>query len=379
MGKALIFTLFFFTIAWSYGSSYTMADLESLVKEGSHQEFFIHALDIRPSERQESWKSMVSQMGDAYTRSVLSKTSIDKKDFTKIEDLYGWPSLKSDEVFKIRRQQVGIRYLDNCLKLETPCWEAVKKFWESDKTDNELGFQMAQLVSNYKSSPIPIWNFLEVAVKGGASEFYCKKEFVLNLLWKKFSSDYATITAESDFLHKIDQTVHPGCISSLNNEAVRKLLTPSEAFDREVAYTFLKAQGKMSERLTDFFYTVYLLEKPSQGEFFNYAWNRVKELGSSASRREEVLNLFKKLDPLPDELLTSVDDAKKRAIFTHFKRYFPEYLDYYTNQCLSFYEGKGSFPKGNPTIHCQDLMNSDLAPKLIDDFKIKKFQEIRKI
>ncbi|MGE3611221.1 MAG: hypothetical protein AB7I27_16635 [Bacteriovoracaceae bacterium] len=378
MKKLLLFILC--TFPWATrATSYSMADLESLVKERSFEEFFNHALDIRPSERQEAWKSMASKMGDAYTKSLLSKSEIEKKDFRKIEELYQWPSLKSDDVFKARRQEIGLRYLKSCLKSESPCWNEVKSFWESDQSDAELGFQLASLTSTYSDSPLPLWNFLEIALKGNASEFYCKKEFVMAQVWQKLGLDYIRLGSEGDFLKKIDQTLHPDCLPSLNLEAMRRLMNPSGPTDREVGFQILKSQGKMNQKLTDFFYTVYLLERPSQGELFNYAWNRVKELGASSLRRDEVLTLIKKLDPLPDDLLTSLDSAKKRAIYTHFKQNFPEYLDYYTGQCLTFYEGKTIFPKGNPTVHCQDLMNSDIGLKVVDEFKIKKFQQIRKI
>jgi hypothetical protein len=136
---------------------------------------------------------------------------------------------------------------------------------------------------------------------------------------------------------------------------------------------------KANQDITDFFFTVYLLDNPSQGELFNYSWNRVKELGGTVGRREKVLRTLKKLDPLPDAILGSLDQTKKRVVLNHFKTYFPEYLDFYTDECVKFYGGKGSFPSGNPTVHCQDFMNSELAPKVIDQFKIKQYNDARKI
>ena len=130
---------------------------------------------------------------------------------------------------------------------------------------------------------------------------------------------------------------------------------------------------------SDFFYTIYLLENPSQGELFNYSWNRIRELGRSAERREEVIKKLTSLDPLPDLIFSTLDQTKKRVVLNHFKTYFPEYLDFYVDQCISYYGGKKKFLNGNPTMHCQDFMNSNLAPLLIEDYKIKKYFEIRKI
>jgi hypothetical protein len=182
-----------------------------------------------------------------------------------------------------------------------------------------------------------------------------------------------------DLLTKIDQTLHPDCLPSLNKEAQTRLLKPTKSNERELAWQILNAQGKTDKKLTDFFYTVYLLENPSQGELFNYSWNRLKELGASSNRRDDVFKRIKNLDPLPDELFSSLDELKKKAILSHFKSNFPEYLDFYTRQCIEFYAGKGSFPNGNPTIHCQNMMSSELAPQIIDAELIKRYHDAKKI
>lgn len=369
----------FWTISAGAQTSYTLADLEALAQEGSFTEFFNHALDVRPSERQDSWKTMVSKMGEAYGQSVLTKSEIAKKDFQKTEGLYTWPSLRSDDVFRLKRQEIGLRFLKACLKSENPCWGELKAFWENDKNDPEVAFKLSEMTSTLKNSPYSSWSFLEVSLKSPLSEFYCKKEFVMDNLWNKIEIDYVKLGPEGDLMLKIDQTIHPDCMPSLISEARKRLYHPPKVFDREVAFQILKSQSKADDGVKDFFYTVYLLDNPSQGELFNYSWNRIRELAGKVSRREAVLKTMKGLDPLPDAIFSSLDQTKKRVILNHFKTYFPEYLDYYTDQCVEFYGGKGSFPSGNPTIHCQQFMNSELAPQIIDDFKIKKFQEVLKI
>ena len=74
----LFFTLIFCLNTPIVWASYTLADLEVLTQEGNYQEFFSHALDVRPSERQESWKGMVSKMADAYGRQILTYAEITK-------------------------------------------------------------------------------------------------------------------------------------------------------------------------------------------------------------------------------------------------------------------------------------------------------------
>jgi hypothetical protein len=380
MGKLLLFMTLIICPPPIYGAgSYTLADLESLGAEGSYQEYLDHALDIRPSERQDSWKAMTSKMAHLYTKSLLQQGEIKEADFRQINKLFTWPTLKSDDLFRARRSEIGLSFLKKCLKSETPCWDEVKLFWEADKNDPETSYKLAELAASYPTSPLPTWNFLEISLKSNLSEFYCKKDFVMKTLWKKFEVDYIRIGKKGDLLKKIDETVHPDCLPSLTAVAQKKLRSPDSPRDRELAFQLLDAQMKAPEDIKDFFYTVYLVENPSQGELFNLSWNRIKELGSLPHRRETVLKEIKQLDPLPDAIIASMDETKKRVILNHLKRYFPEYLEFYTNRCLDYYSGEIAFPQGNPTMNCSELMKSEIAPSLLDRNKIQRFEKIRNI
>lgn len=375
----LLFTLFLTFTSPTAWALYSLVDLEVLTQEGNYEEFFAHALDVRPSERQDSWKGMVSKMGDGYGRLILSRSEITKPQFQKIEKLYAWPALRADDVFKLHRQDIGLRYLKVCLKQETPCWGEVKNFWETDQKDPEVAFKMAELTLNLPDKSVSTWSYLDVALKSPLSEFYCKKDFVLEAIWAKLEIDYIRLGTSGNFLKKIDETLHPDCLISFNQWTNKKLLKPDKSSERELAYQILDAQGKITPALTDFFYTIYLLENPSKGELFNYAWNRLSQLSKSVDRRDEVLKKIKTLDPLPDEIFSSLDESKKRAVLGHFKSHFPEYLYHYTDQCLLFYGGKSEFPNGNPTMKCQNFMESDLAKSIVGADKVLRFNKIRSI
>jgi hypothetical protein len=374
-----IFILLGSFISTNSWGNYTLPDLEVLAQEENFVEFFAHALDVRPIERKESWKGMVTKMADGYARKILAQNEVKKVDFTKIESLYSWPSLKTDDVFKLHRQDIGLRFLKTCLKNAKPCWNTVNSFWELDKNDPEVAFKLAEMTIKFPDKSASTWSYLEVALRSPLSEFYCKKDFVLQSLWTKLEIDYIRLGVKGDFLKKIDDTVHPDCLISLNQWSSNKLNKPDKSFDRELAYQILNAQGKTTPALTDFFYTVYLLESPSQGELFNYAWNRLTELSKSMSRRDEVMNRIRTLDPLPDEVFSSMDETKKRAILGHFKNKFPEYLYFYTDQCLLFYGGSNTFPNGNPTMKCQNLMGGDNASTLLGADRVERYLKVRSI
>lgn len=376
---APLLLMLFFVTRLGARVDYSLADLEVLAQEGSHQEFLLHAMDVRPSERQTKWKELVAQMAQLYARELQSKPTIREADFKKITQLWSWPSLKEDLHFKERRKEVAIKYLKTCLKQDPPCWPEVQTFWESDKTDPEMAYRLAEIVVQHEGSPIPTWNFLEVALKSSTSEFYCKKDFVMDALWAKLDLDYGRLDVKGDFLKKIDSTVHHDCVPVLNAEARIRLYSPRRKGDRELAFQILAAQGKIDSKTEDLFHVVYLLENPSKGQLFNTAWNRLEALGKRPLNRDDMLDMIKRMDPLPDEIFVSMDLPKKRQILSLFKRNFPEYIDFYTSQCLKYYGGKTNFPRGNPTVHCQDLMSSDLAPAIIEQHKIKEYQSIRAI
>jgi hypothetical protein len=360
---------------------YTLADLDVLARQSAYEEFFSHALDVRPSERNDQWEEMVSRMAQIQTSVVLRESAIKAQDFQKTEALFLWPSLRKDDVFKQKRQEIGLRYLKSCLKLSTSsCAEDMKNFWDKDPSDPDLGLKLSEMVETHPGLQIPAWPFLEIALKSPLSEFYCKKTFVMKNLWDKIEIDYIRLGAQGDLLKKIDQTAHPDCLPSLNAEARKRLHYPQSPDDREIAYRILESQSKVDQKTTDFFYTLYLLEHPSKGELFNYSWNRLKELGAAEPRREAVLmTIQRELKNLPDDVFASLDLVKRKAILTHFKNHFPEYLDYYARQCIQFYEGKGSHPNGNPTLNCQSFMASELAVQVLGESKVREFQKAKSI
>ncbi len=366
-------------VPWAFGSAYNLADLRVLALEGSHHEFLNHALDVRPSERNEEWRGMAVKMALKFANETLALNPVPTKDFRKIEELYRWPALRQNDVFKARRMEIGVRYLRHCTKAEAPCWEDLTKFWKEDSSDPDMAVSLAEMVKDRSDSPYSLWTLLEGPLKTPFSEFYCKKPFVMNTLWEKLGLDYLKLSSEGNFLSKIEETIHSDCFASLVTESRKRIETPVISGDRELGFEILKATGSSDQKLKDFFYTVYLLEHPSQGEIMNLAWNNLTELGKSSERREKTLQELKNLDPLPDDIMGSIDLTKRRAILRHFKSNFPEYFDFYSEQCVSYYSGSKKFLKGNPTMKCQDLMNSDLASEVLPDSKINQFKSVKKI
>lgn len=378
MHRYILFTLIFL-ISEVRGTAYNLADLQALDNEGSYQEFLAHAMDIRPSERGEEWRAMVSRMAMRFAKASLEQSAIPRKDFLRMEELYRWPALRQDVVFKARRNELGLRYLRQCTRGENPCWKDLSSFWKEDSSDPDMAVNLAEMVKDQKDSPYSLWTLLERPLRTELSEFYCKKPFIMNALWDKLGLDYLRLGVEGKFLTKIEETIHVDCLPSLLHESRLRVYSPNREGDRELGFEILRVTGKADQLMKDFFFTLYLLERPGQGEVMNLAWNNISELGRSAPRRDAVMTEMEKLDPLPDGIMGSLDLTKRRAVLRHLKSNFPEYFDFYSAQCVSYYSGTKKFPKGNPTMRCQELMNSDLASELLPESKITQFRNVKKI
>ena len=373
--QLIVFLFGLFSVI-SSGAEYTLADLEVLNQEGNYSEFFQHALDVRPSERLEPWNKMVLKMSEKMLEDLLKKNEIKKSDFLLIEKISTWPSLKSDEFFLQKRQDFSLKYLESCLKKVPACTNELSLFWEHGPHSSDTAMKLAELANNHKELNLNLWTYLSAALNSNLSEFYCKKPFVLDEIWKKLSSTALEQKTDVKILKAIDNTLHPECLKSLNPFVKNKLLAPDAPTDRETAFIVLRSQGKVTLQDEDFFYTVYLLEKPSQGNLFNESWNRIKELGREVERREIIISQIKKIDPIPDEIFNSMDLLKRKVVLKHIKLHFPEYFNFYIQQCLSYYSGKGQFPNGNPTVNCQKIVESDMASELFTADQIQIFKSL---
>lgn len=359
--------------------SYTREDLEVLVAEGNYSEYLRHALEIRPSQRDDRWRINTGKMADLMAKQILLRDKVEESDLREIETLYDWPLLREDDVFKLRRSQIGQRYFENCLATGKTCASKLIQFWKRDDANPELGFSFAEIAHKHGLPKDMIWDFLTPGLRSPVSKFHCGKDFVVQEVWDHLTKTYLALGPKGNFTHSIDTTLHPHCLPAVNTLAEKRLREPDGELDREVAFSILQAQGKTPQKTQDLYYTLYLLETPSRGESFNLAWNQLRGLGKSPQRRDQVLEEMKKLSFLPDGIALSLDQQKKKVVLKHLKSNFPEYLDLYFRSCLRYYGGKGPFPKGNPTQACEGLMRSDLAPELFEASQISEFNEAIKI
>jgi|GEM_PF-6602466 len=346
--------------------NYTLKDLESLIRQENDEEFFDHIYDIRPSQRGETWQSLVKKGSDLTSARLLSLEKINPSDLSKLQKLQKISIIRDDDLFHARLIDILKKYFSDCSsKKSSRCHSEAYQFWIQTKQSPEMAGLIFDLIDKNKLTPKEQWGIISKFTTNSASEFLCQRPNVLESIWEKITLDLLLL--KKDYLLYFDQNFHPQCQKIILMESSKRLLEPKSKSDREISYLVLKSLMKISETQKDFFYLAYLLDNPPRGDLFNYAWNNMIDLKKDAKRRENALSLFRNLSSFPDEIITSVDQKKSKTILVQMKENFPELLSLYGRLCLDYYLGKKQFPDGNPTANCSKLIESPYALDVLGD------------
>ena len=361
--KKLFICLFFFAIplgpfAKNKTQLFSMEDLSILKTQKNFKEFLAHALDIRPSKRNKKWEEMVQNMATGHISSVLEKKQFSKDNFSFIEALLSWPTLKTDEFFLIKRNKFGVNYLKKCFKEEKnkkACTKKLQYFWYNHK-DPEVGLKLGQIIQKM-NLPIEAWPFYAKAASSRYSNFFCKNEFLQRALFKKLSLTLEkSDISEKNQIQAVNKLVHSNCWGPFL-KLLRKSLFSDQQIYREQAFKILDIKKFISQKEKDSFLTFYVLKGPMVGQIFNQAWNTIKELGQSYTRRNQVLEKLKEMDPLPDDIFALTNLNKKKTLIEFLYQNIPEYFGIYSKICLSYLKG-AKFRRGNPTLYCKEFFKA---------------------
>jgi hypothetical protein len=370
---------------------YQLNDLEILEKNRAYYEFFTHARDILPSNRNEYWKNMVSNMAESWTQQAIKGSVTSRRDYRLLENLVTWPENRTNDLFLARRHKLAMRYFLQCysnkvsrkssskIKEGKNCKERVAEFWGRTPKRPRWALKTFKFLLKHDTLELDeIWNYLKVVVNDASSEFLCKdpqvSDYSIQYLLQKVPS-----IKFSHLDEKVTEFFHPLCWRSLVGIIKKQLATAHGHQRREMIRVLLSKSQIVKENLglqktqqseLDILYILYMLSRPQKGDVFNLAWANLKELRDDYHRRKKVLMQLKSFDPLPDESFTR-KTFKGRVILKEIQKNFPEYLDHYSKLCLSYLKGKGKFPNGNPTVHCRDFyqmtQGSSMIPPMVEN------------
>jgi hypothetical protein len=362
---------------------YSMADLRVLASQNSPREFLENARSILPSERNKEWKRLTRQMGRALIVGQVKNESFTRANHHFIESLTAWPILRQDEFFQIRRQQFNLNYFLRC-SATVECLKELTSFWNNSRGTLhlahyvELGIKLAEHFKGVISTKDE-WKLLAPAAQSELSNFHCQKKSVKKAVLvqiERLFNRHGRLDG-NPVGKKLTIIANSLCLQQIAIY-LKSELPSLTANQKDLAYRLLTSNALLNTSERDLLLITYLLENPLIGDTFNEAWNVMEELGLNFKRRQKLFNRLKMVDPLPGKIFSSPDLRKRKVITRLIYQNFPEYLDHYSKQCLNYFEGKLSYPNGNPTVECRDLITTSKNTRWINQRVRQKIEKIIK-
>lgn len=359
---------------------YTIEDLEALETSRNYPEFLNHVWDLRPTQRDDHWISMLSLMAGEYVKALSKKTIFNEEDYKLVEKVNKWDLIQVDQFFNTYRNSYAQKYFLNCFNLKTTrktndtnqsCQQKIIKFWKATNERWGKNPKIAYSLSKFfeKSQRSEIWEIYKTIVSSKEGQKYCHNKDVLGAislqLFKKSKSNLLA--------YKQAKALSKGCLDSIRPILVKFLTVENRQYSNR-AFAILDQMNLIENNQKELYYFNYLISAPKQGKLFNQAWNHLKGLSVDYKRRDTLLRTLKKLDPLPGTIFSEANTLKGKTIINYVGDNFPEYLQTYALTCTSYLAGKIEFPNGNPTPYCHQLFKEAvktkwLSSRLISDYK----------
>jgi len=364
---------------------YDIKDLQALKTNNSYSEFFQHAKDIRPGQRDDNWNQMVRSMSMGFLDQLSKDKQISLTDFNLVKNISNWSGLKEDEFYLRKRNSIALKYYEQCFKIKSwgECYKSILDFYTKFDNSAESGLNFAKLlvknnsimnskdISEQVIIQYDLWPFISAMANSSISEFYCHKEpmqlIVVNKLYQMTKSD-------KNF--KVTSLLHKDCFKALIPSFKQNLLSANNPYIREKTFTILDHNSFISKNDRSEYYLLQLLD----GVTFNKqqtldSFELLKKLAEDYKLRETLLDKLKQIIPLPGKVFT-YKTKSSLAISRGLTRYFPEYVDYYATTCLNHLSGDISTPGGNPATYCHEFYSTAKLTKLIPSSKIKAYDNL---
>ena len=356
-------TVFYESFAFCEDTSYNKKDLDVLVDQKNYIEFFRHAKDIRPSERDAIWNQNVEQMGLGLLDFLASKTRINPSELKLVKELSYWTLFKDNEFFIKKRDFYFLKDLKSCLENNSKkCQHKALSIYKDFSHDITFSNEIVNILAKYPDSFNDLWPYIKRLTKHELSEFYCNKGAMNDVIISKIFS--------TQNLENVLKDLHIDCIKVLAPQLNDKLLSKSE-HERNRSFKILKKYNFLKPNDQVIFDTVsYLKKEKLNNKQVDEIVKSFKLINKNYTLREDVLEHLKKLDPIPDHIFQVKENAELKIKILN--RYFPEFIDYYSQTCLSYLSGEKNYSTGNPTPACHDFFKN--AKSVLPRPILKKYE-----
>ncbi len=344
--------------------NYRMDDLEILAQDHAWPEYLAHALDVRPSERQERWKELTLKVGINYLKQIIAAQDYTTATWDRVFLANNIKVLADDEIYQMQRALWGKAYFAHHFA-QTPrpsVYQQFKVFWQSTPAiPATLDAVYALAITLPSADPqLDLWPLWSRLVQSSAAETYCARPAVQKALWQQLQT-----------MANFEQALalaQPDCWRAAQN------ILKENIYLSPYPYQILTALGLLAPGERQQYLANYLLRDSPNGKVFDEAWAFYLQLGKSYELRQQVLGQLKGQPFLPDQLWGTDDLRRQQAVFYHVEQNFPEYIAYYLQTCLAFYEGSRSFPQGSPVMYCRDFYRMAKSNHLINEGLQSRFE-----
>lgn len=352
---------------------YTLADLEFLTVEKNVEEFFQHYLDIRPAERKERWKELVQTMSIEWLNRLMREKNLERatlKEINKRSELYPF---RDDEHFIFKKNQYLQLYFDDCFQKQDPkqaksCNEDLRFSLSLSIRDSEWAYQFLKKHQK-RLGPDELLSLFQIIFKSSDAMVFCQKADLAQWAIKKISEDKVRNTKKAE---RVENYISKSCAVKMY-EVSKEQLFEGKRLNRLDLYEYFKSMNLIQKPDEQLFFIIFTLDSPEIGDTLNLAWNFIQSLAENYPLRMQMMERMKKLKTLPGETVFQGPSYDRHmAIIKLFKANFPEYLDYYAENCLKTLNGPS---EGLPVVKsCHEF----LQLKEIDSKWREQYQGLKK-
>lgn len=368
----------------AHAATYSIEDLEVLERDGNYEEFFQHAYDIRPSQRTRHWQDMAQSMAKKFYQDKKNLKIYSKETFLYSEKLAKIDSLKRDEFFNIYRNEFSVKYFRQCFQNkdlvgQKDCLADLKQFWNNSDQQEDMAYLLAKMIEETQIAE-DLWPFYQKTTVAKDAHIYCAKSEIQNSLLIKLYDKIGKDESESNISKSLFRLANEQCLKTFL-PSLRVILNSQQGQSfsvRHIAFLILNNQKMLTQKETDRYYALFLLQGPVIGETFNMAWTTMEKIGQDFQRRQHLLTELRQMDPLPGKIFNSSTEASKKAVVSLLAKNLPEYFDYYAKTCVNYLKGTETFPNGNPTVECHDLFNTACNQNWISDSIQTEYSSVKK-
>ena len=330
--------------------NYTLEDLKLLSERNEFSEFFEHAKDLRPSQRKKTWQNLVIKTARNFFKSENDKALFSNENLKLSSKIIQWDVISSSEFAQLDYEKYLVSEFKKCHKSQKDCSKIFHSIWIMTEKKPELNYLLLSTMVNNDSNVSFKKELLKETLKNDTKNFYCKKELIIRLI--------------QDFIAE-EFEIAPLCAKELSHQliTIHKNIPPSPE-----VYLFIKQYVSIEEEDKDFWLTYFYLSKTNHSKIFTESWSHLSKIAKNLRRREQTLNKLKSIDPLPDNIFSEPTLIERKANIKHTTENFPEYLDFYTDQCIEYYVKQKPFKKGNPTVNCKLILEVSMNEKWLPDY-----------